>query len=86
VKPGIPAVRPARCFGQTHTSFVSRHAASRSGPVHASISTAFLLRKSDHNALIALQNSGDRDMIYTGKNVAIQVANRLAQAPAIEIQ
>jgi hypothetical protein len=45
-----------------------------------------LLRKSDHNALIALQNSGDRDMIYTGKNVAIQIANRLAQAPAIEIQ
>ncbi len=79
-------MRPARCFGQTHTSLVSRHAASRSGPVHAPISTALLLLKSDHNALIALQNSGDRNMIYAGMNVAIQVANRSAQAPAIEIQ
>jgi len=45
-----------------------------------------LLLKSDHYALITLQNSGDPNMIYTAKNVAIQVANRLAQASAIEIQ
>ena len=39
------------------------------------------LVQSDHYAAITLQN-----MVYTAKNVAIQVANRLAQALAIEVQ
>ncbi|HEY6419091.1 MAG TPA: hypothetical protein VIX59_08815 [Candidatus Binataceae bacterium] len=46
--------------------------------------------KSGHYAVITLQNSGDPDMVYTAKNLAIQVANRMApahaQGQAIDVQ
>jgi hypothetical protein len=44
------------------------------------------LVKSDNYAVITLQNSRDPNMIYTAKDLAIQVANRLAQAPPIQAQ